>query len=103
MKITIINLDRNEKRYTRVDLDEFVTQLRDGTYRQQYIRDFNKDVCPYHAAERAVSAGRQLRADDYPNLPGTRRDIRGCRLRISPVDYEATRETVPYLYDHERN
>ena len=45
MKITIINTERNEKRYTRVELDEFVTQLRDGTYRQQYIRDFTKEVC----------------------------------------------------------
>ena len=45
MKITIINTDRNEKRYTREELDEFVAQLKDGTYRQQYIRDFNKEVC----------------------------------------------------------
>ena len=45
MKITIINSERNEKRYTREELEEFVAQLKDGTYRQQYIRDFNKEVC----------------------------------------------------------
>ena len=45
MKITIINTDRIEKRYTREELEEFVAQLKDGIYRQQYIRDFNKEVC----------------------------------------------------------
>lgn len=45
MKITIINTERNEKRYTRIELDEFIAQLRDGTYRQQYVCDFNKEVC----------------------------------------------------------
>ena len=62
MKITIINLDRNEKRYTRVELDEFVTQLRDGTYRQQYIRDFTKEVC--FAAEWAKQNGERLRVGE---------------------------------------
>ena len=33
MKITIINSERNEKRYTRVELEEFVAQLR-GVLRQ---------------------------------------------------------------------
>ena len=37
MKITIINSERNEKRYTRVKLEDFVTQLRDGTYSQHYV------------------------------------------------------------------
>ena len=45
MKITIINSERNEKRYTREELEEFVAQLSDGTYRQQYVCDFNKEVC----------------------------------------------------------
>ena len=45
MKITIINSERNEKRYTREELDEFVAQLKDGTFRQQYIRDYTKEVC----------------------------------------------------------
>ena len=62
MKITIINLDRNEKRYARVELDEFVTQLREGTYRQQYIRDFTKEVC--FAAEWAKQNGERLRAGE---------------------------------------
>ena len=45
MKITIINSERNEKRYTREELDEFVAQLKDGTFRQQYVRDYTKEVC----------------------------------------------------------
>ena len=30
MKITIINNERNEKRYARVELDELIAQLADG-------------------------------------------------------------------------
>ena len=45
MRITIINNERNEKRYTREDLDEFVAQLSDGTFRQSYACDYVKDVC----------------------------------------------------------
>ena len=45
MKITIINNERNEKRYTRVELETFVAQLRDGAYRHYYVRDYNKEVC----------------------------------------------------------
>jgi len=45
MRITIINNERNEKRYTREELDEFVAQLKDGTFRHHYVRDYNKEVC----------------------------------------------------------
>ena len=46
MRITIINTERSEKRYTRVELDEFVEQLKDGTYRQENTtRDARKEVC----------------------------------------------------------
>ena len=45
MKITIINTEKSEKRYAREELDAFVYQLHDGTYRQHYIRDFKKEVC----------------------------------------------------------
>ena len=45
MRITIINNERNEKRYTREELDDFVAQLKDGTFRQQYACDYMKDVC----------------------------------------------------------
>ena len=45
MKITIINNERNEKRYTREELVEFVEQLKDGTFRHHYVRDYNKEVC----------------------------------------------------------
>ena len=46
MKITIINSERTEKRYTRVELDEFVAQLMDGTYRvESAARDTHREVC----------------------------------------------------------
>ena len=55
MKITIINPlttgrlqsknERNEKRYTREELDDFVAQLREGKFRQKYVRDYNKEIC----------------------------------------------------------
>ena len=46
MKITIINGEKNEKRYTRIELEEFVEQLRDGTYRTiNSSRDSLKEVC----------------------------------------------------------
>ena len=65
MKITIINSERNEKRYTRVKLDDFVVQLRDGTYSQHYVRDFKKDVC--FAAE-WVKVNGELKAMNYNPL-----------------------------------
>ena len=45
MKITVINSERNEKRYTRESLDDYVAQLRDGTYRQYYANNLKKEVC----------------------------------------------------------
>ena len=46
MRITIINKERTEKRYSRVELEDFVAQLKDGTYRQENTtRDARKDVC----------------------------------------------------------
>ena len=62
MKITIINSERNEKRYTREEFEAFVAQLSDGTYRQQYVRDFNKEVC--FAAE-WVKLNGELKAKSY--------------------------------------
>ena len=56
MKITIINGERSEKRYSRVELDEFVAQLKDGTYRDEHSsRDSRKEVC--FAAEWIKSSG----------------------------------------------
>ena len=56
MKITIINGERSEKRYSRVELDEFVAQLKDGTYRDEHsCRDSRKEVC--FAAEWIKSSG----------------------------------------------
>ena len=65
MKITIINTEKSEKRYAREELDAFVSQLKDGTYRQQYIRDFKKDVC--FAAEWVKTNG-ELKAKSFNPL-----------------------------------
>ena len=46
MKITIINGEKSEKRYSRIELEEFVEQLRNGAYRDDHTsRDSRKEVC----------------------------------------------------------
>ena len=55
MRITIINTERKEKTYSRAELDQFVAQLQDGTYRQRYVSDFDREVC--FAAEWAKQNG----------------------------------------------
>jgi len=45
MKITVINSEKKEKSYTRIELDQFVAQLKGGAYRQHYVHEFKKDVC----------------------------------------------------------
>jgi len=45
MKVTIINNEKQDKRYTRKELDDFVALLQDGTFRRQYVSDFKKEVC----------------------------------------------------------
>lgn len=45
MRITIINTEKNEKRYTREELDAFVAQLQNGYFRQESARDYHKEVC----------------------------------------------------------
>ena len=45
MKITIVKTERNEKRYARVELDEFVRQLREGGYLPATDREPLKEVC----------------------------------------------------------
>ena len=45
MNITVTNTTRNEKRYARVKLSNFVRQLKDGTYRQEYVGNIRKEVC----------------------------------------------------------
>ena len=65
MKITIINNERNEKRYTREELDTFAAQLKDGFYRQQYVSDYSKEVC--FAAEWIKQNG-ELKAKNLNSL-----------------------------------
>lgn len=65
MKITIINTERNEKRFSRVELDEFVAQLKDGIYRQKDTRDARKEVC--FAAEWQKYNG-ELKTKQYNQL-----------------------------------
>ena len=45
MKITIINTERNEKRYSREELDKLVAQLADGTFLHENTHDFCKEAC----------------------------------------------------------
>ena len=90
MKITIINSERNEKRYTREELEAFVAQLRDGTYRQQYVRDFNKEVC--FAAE-WVKLNGELKL--YPTLLyGARRSFAPHRMSIYGFGWPSVRDSL---------
>jgi len=45
MKITIVKTERNEKRYTRVEMDEFVRLLREGKYLSATSREPLREVC----------------------------------------------------------
>ena len=45
MKITIIKTEKNEKRYSRVELDEFVRLLGEGAYMPATIREPPREVC----------------------------------------------------------
>ena len=99
MKITIINSERNEKRYTRVELEEFVAQLRDGTYRQQYVRDFNKEVC--FAAEWVKQNGGYWKT--HPISDETKAKMKAAK-QASGTDCVATfpdghEETFPTMLD----
>ena len=55
MKATIINPVKEDKKFVRIELSEFVDQLRNGTYSHQYLHDFKKEVC--FAAEWAKTNG----------------------------------------------
>ena len=45
MRITIINNEKDVKRYAREELEAFIGKLKDGTYRQEYVCDYHKLVC----------------------------------------------------------
>ena len=91
MRITIINLDRNEKRYAREELDEFVAQLKDGTYRQQYINDFTKEVC--FAAEWVKQNG-MLKAKSYNSL--VQLSLENLRDMSTVEEYKRLATLQPY-------
>ena len=65
MKITIINTERNVKRYTRVEMGEFVSQLSEGAYRPSGYQDPQKEVC--FSAEWQKQSG-ELRAKEVNRL-----------------------------------
>lgn len=43
--ITIFNSEKRELTFSRVDLNEFVRQLSNGTYRQTFVNEYKKEVC----------------------------------------------------------
>ncbi len=45
MNITIINSQRKEKRYTRMELERFVDMVKDDTAPHNFIEDYRKEVC----------------------------------------------------------
>ena len=45
LNVTIFNSGKGEPTFSRVELDEFVRRLGNGTYRQTYVSEFKKEVC----------------------------------------------------------
>ena len=43
--VTIFNSGKGEPTFSRVELDEFVRRLGNGTYRQTFVSEFKKEVC----------------------------------------------------------
>ena len=43
--VTILNSGKGEPTFSRVELDEFVRRLGNGTYRQTFVSEFKKEVC----------------------------------------------------------
>ena len=91
MRITIINNERNEKRYTREELDDFVAQLKDGTFRQPYACDYIKDVC--FAAEWQKQNG-ELTAKSTNAL--VLLSLENLRDLVTVEEYKRLATQVPY-------
>ena len=91
MKITIINNERNEKRYTREELDEFVAQLKDGTFRHHDVRDYSKEVC--FAAEWMKQSG-ELKAKSVNAL--VLLSLENLRDLITVQEYKRLAIQQPY-------
>ena len=79
MKITIINSERTEKTYAREELEEFVAQLSNGTFRQKYIRDIKKEVC--FAAEWVKTNGNLRVKTINPLVLLSLENLRDSRMR----------------------
>ena len=91
MRITIINNERNEKRYTREELDDFVAQLKDGTFRQSYASDYMKDVC--FAAEWQKTNG-ELTAKSTNTL--VLLSLENLRDLVTVEEYKRLATQLPY-------
>ena len=91
MKITLINNERGERRYNRIELEAFVSQLADGTYRHQYVRDYRHEVC--FAAEWQKWEG-QVKAKTINRL--VLLSLENLRDLATVREYKRQAATLPY-------
>lgn len=91
MKITIINTERNEKRYARIELDTFVSQLREGSLRPAAYSTPMKEVC--FAAEWQKMNG-ELKAKNVNHL--VLLSLENLRDLTTAEEYKRTASQQPY-------
>ena len=91
MKVTIINTEKTENRYTRVELEEFVAQLKDGSYRERDFRDARKEVC--FAAEWQKQNG-ELKAKSLNSL--VLLSLENLRDLATAEEYKRLAAMLPY-------
>ena len=105
MKITIVNRTKEEKTYTRVELDEFVNQLKDGTYHHHYI--YSSQLLTPLSEEEPTFESCCKASYDPQEIPGV--SLRTSRMMGLPQTYAArlatfipllTYKTEAYMKEH---
>lgn len=91
MRITIINLERNDRRYSRMELETFVGQLQDGTFRQEEWLPVNKEVC--FAAEWQKTNG-ELKTKSINQL--VLLSLENLRDMLTAEEYKRIAARLPY-------
>ncbi len=91
MKITIIRSEKDEKRYTRVDVDDFVKLLREGSYLSAVSREPLRQVC--FAAEWQKQNG-ELKVKEVNHLALL--SLENLRDLPTAEDYKRQASRLPY-------
>ena len=92
MKITIVKTERKEKRYTRVDMDEFVRLLSEGGYLPSTNREPLREVC--FAAEWQKQNG-EVKASEVNPL--VLLSLENLRDLPTAEEYKRLASQLPYM------